>query len=282
MVKAINAQQPLIVPVAEGERLREWVIQEGGFVHPSLVVVDHAPCGCRGVVAGEAIEDVDALIAVPGNLNMTAQAACTQLQPMLAAGGAKSIERLGGILQLSVLLAHERSKGQSSYWHPYIAVLPQQPPNAWMMEEAELLAALQQLGPAAAGWGPAVLEARQTVDSQAAAVGREYGRILSGVDKVGMRWAMGQVLSRCFGAEGDLRLAPFIDVCNHHRYAASPRRYSADSSDCTYAVVSSSWQGQQRPLNVGDELYINYDPNTPPLPAFLSFGFVPEELMDST
>ncbi len=34
------------------QALRSWLASEGGYLHPSLVLVDVAPCGCRGVVAG--------------------------------------------------------------------------------------------------------------------------------------------------------------------------------------------------------------------------------------
>jgi len=39
-------------PAAE---LLHWATANGGMIHPALVVTDNAPCGCRGVVAGDDI-----------------------------------------------------------------------------------------------------------------------------------------------------------------------------------------------------------------------------------
>ena len=46
-----------------------------------------------------------------------------------------------------------------------------------------------------------------------------------------------------------------------------------------FVFVSSIWDDQPRPLVAGDELFISYMANTPPLTAFLNLGFVPEELL---
>ena len=46
-----------------------------------------------------------------------------------------------------------------------------------------------------------------------------------------------------------------------------------------FVFVSSIWDDQPKPLVAGDELFISYMANTPPLTAFLNLGFVPEELL---
>ena len=53
--------------------------------------------------------------------------------------------------QLAVLLAHEKAEGADSFYHPYIASLPEQAPCAWAMSDSELEEALQQIATTRAG-----------------------------------------------------------------------------------------------------------------------------------
>ena len=46
-----------------------------------------------------------------------------------------------------------------------------------------------------------------------------------------------------------------------------------------FVFVSSIWDDEPRPLAAGEELFISYMANTPPLTAFLNLGFVPDELL---
>lgn len=59
-----------------------------------------------------------------------------------------TMQDLDAVLPLALFLAHERNKGQDSFWQPYLALLPEQPGCAWLMPPAQLsdaLEAVQQL-----------------------------------------------------------------------------------------------------------------------------------------
>ena len=49
------------------------------------------------------------------------------------------------MLPLALFLAHERNKGDASFWQPYLALLPDQPGCAWLMQPEQLAEALQQV-----------------------------------------------------------------------------------------------------------------------------------------
>eukprot|EP00879_Flechtneria_rotunda_P003981 GHRR01004221.1.p1 GENE.GHRR01004221.1~~GHRR01004221.1.p1 ORF type:complete len:501 (+),score=211.42 GHRR01004221.1:164-1666(+) len=169
----------------QGQRLCHWVRQQGGYVHPSLQVVENAPCGCRGIVAVDSVclpeekqqqqaqqhTSTDSstqhmpLIAVPEELYMTSADALDilteamlsnassptegnaaqhqqtdvfqqpqqqQLQQQMQAQELSSkLSCLQPPLLLALLLAYECSKGPESFWQPYIAGLPDEPPCAW-------------------------------------------------------------------------------------------------------------------------------------------------------
>ena len=65
----------------QGARLRDWLLEAGGYVHESLLVVQQAPCGGgRGVVAArelgaEAVEGGAPLVLLPEDLVLTSEVA---------------------------------------------------------------------------------------------------------------------------------------------------------------------------------------------------------------
>ena len=57
----------------------------------------------------------------------------------------RCVQPLRAPLKLALLLAHERSKGVASRWHPYISMLAT-PPCSWALTETNLSAAVASLG----------------------------------------------------------------------------------------------------------------------------------------
>lgn len=53
------------------------------------------------------------------------------------------MQDLDAVLPLALFLAHERNKGQDSFWQPYLGLLPEQPGCAWLMAPAQLSKALK-------------------------------------------------------------------------------------------------------------------------------------------
>lgn len=53
------------------------------------------------------------------------------------------MQDLDAVLPLALFLAHERNKGQNSFWQPYLGLLPEQPGCAWLMPPAQLSEALK-------------------------------------------------------------------------------------------------------------------------------------------
>jgi len=294
--------------------LIEWVSKEGGFVDDRLKCVQQTPQSlCRGVLAVHSISEEELregapLIAVPEKCYLTSDHARQLLRSLK--GGASSntvhvpsmawVSASAGIglplttglsgpsssqqepstaFQVALLLAHERSvKGPASFWWPYIDSLPARPPNPWLMPDAELEAALAAVGPAAQEqWPKEVERARHAIHQQAEAAVRQYGKAL-GVDEQGVVWAAAQVLSRAFGSDTELGMAPLIDMCNHRAGADTPWG-SEDVDGQPVSCITSCHNGQPSELLAGDELFISYMARCSPLEAFLNFGFVPPELM---
>lgn len=55
--------------------------------------------------------------------------------------------------------------------------------------------------------------------------------------------------------------------------------YTGVNDGRQFVFVSSVWDDTPRPLKAGDEIFISYMANTPPVTALLNLGFVPEELV---
>lgn len=193
-------------------------------------------------MATEAISRSEAaqrpMIAVPEALLLTTEVATERLGPLLAEARQperrrrqpwwalgrqqqQDGDRLDPTLLLALLLATERGKGPASYWQPYIAALPEEPPCGWALGESDLAAALATLGRQADGWEPLVRAAAAAVQQQCDAAAGAYGPAL-GVTAADVRWALGQVVSRAFGSGDDLALLPLIDSCNHGQFADQP------------------------------------------------------------
>ncbi|GLC41194.1 hypothetical protein PLESTB_001528200 [Pleodorina starrii] len=280
-----DAVVPLPLPDVDAA-LRAWIQLHGGSVWNGLRVTDNAPCGCRGVIATAPLPAEAArtapLIVVPERLYMTSDDARQLLQPLEAKRFSLSFwrEDLPGAVQLAVLLAVERQRGDDSFWAPYVRSLPASPPCAWALTDAELSRALAALGPGTAGWERAVAAARRSVYQRAEQTVQRYGRHLPGeLSADDVVWAMGQVLSRSFGREPDVALAPYIDLCNHRHGAPRPGGFVDEQDGVSYAFVESSSFGEPRALLAGDEVYVSYiAAGGDPLSTFLNLGFVPPEL----
>jgi hypothetical protein len=173
---------------------------------------------CRGIVVRESVSKASAdrqpLIAVPEHLLLTTAAARERLGPVLSRASARrqgwwpvsqrQQEPPDPSLLLALLLAAERSKGPGSPWQPYIAALPSDIPCGWALSQDQLGAKLAALGSMAADWGPRVRAAADAVQGRVDAAAAAWGTEL-GVSAVDLRWALGHVVSRCFGS-GELWL----------------------------------------------------------------------------
>ena len=180
------------------------------------------------------------LVAIPESLLMTADAAQQRLGPALARQQQQAARRrpwwqllpplaqqqrrqLDPTLLLALLLASERRKGAASFWAPYIAALPEEVPCGWALAPDQLTAALGALGPQAAAWRAPVEAAAASVAQRCEAAAAAYGQELGGLGAEELRWALGQVVSRCFGAGADLALLPWLDLHNHRQHADAPQ-----------------------------------------------------------
>lgn len=277
MALSAGTTQPILLP--EISLLQSWLVENGGYVSPCLAVVDPGNYGCRGVVSvarvGLDVLQSEPLILVPEKLYLTSEYARERLNGFLLANSKPPLSHLEGAEQLAVILALERNKGLKSFWYPYINALPTLPPCGWQMPPQELHRELDKFGAAASTWPEKMAYLRSNIRHRATVVERTYGDLLR-ISADDFFWAIGQVLSRSFGAAQDLGLAPYIDLLNHKQGAHKPALVDVHGEP--YVYVTSSASDEPWELNVGDELCISYVTKTDPLLAFSNFGFVPPEL----
>lgn len=151
------------------------------------------------------------LVAVPERVLLTTQAARQAMgpaleraqarQPWWAAMARRQPQALDPTLLLALFLATERQKGAASAWWPYVAALSDDPPCGWALAPHQLDASLAALGSLAGGWAPRVHAAAAAVQQRCEAAAQSYGDEL-GVSAGDVRWALGHVVSRCFGSGG--------------------------------------------------------------------------------
>ena len=115
---------------------------------------------------------------------------------------------------------------QSPRW-PYIAALGPDLPCGWALPPPALAAALAGLGSLAHGWQPQVAAAAEAVQQRCEAAAAAYGPELGGLTAAEVRWALGHVASRCFGA-GEQRL----EGCGMRRLGRGPGHQAQGACRC--------------------------------------------------
>ncbi|KAL6745779.1 hypothetical protein V8C86DRAFT_2967048 [Haematococcus lacustris] len=281
---AAHAQQPAPTKTAP-ELLKAWVEQHSiGTLHSNLSIKAR-PAGGLGMFTEDPVQRGQVLVRVPHRLMMTAESACQDREygPLLAGGG--------GHRALVLHLLCERARGSTSFWAPYLALLPDQAdhPLAWGVSrlswlagsplQATLVARQQQVstGRLAAGW----------LGGWAAWPG-SGGEDLVSVGSV--TWAASSLLSRAFSLdmapdealEGDmssfgswqppapdvLALVPWADSLSHASQAGpeSCLRYCCDLQAASLSAHTA--------YQAGEEVFDSYGPGLSPSDLLLDFGFV--------
>eukprot|EP00210_Caulerpa_lentillifera_P002512 g2409.t1 len=261
----------------------EWLEHYGGYVNPSLTLAYSPTTGTRGLIANRRIIEDELkegpLIVVPDSVQITAEAAQLRLEPLLRVCHVPSLKSLTDELQTSLLLAFEKRKGKRSFWASYIETLPMTPSCGWLLPENELrveLAFLPSSVRAKQDWIEQAKRYSQLQRDDVQEVVDEYGEVLE-INHEDLLWALGQVHSRAYGKE--CALTPVIDLLNHNVNALPPLGYTEDKEDVPMTYVGSFLYGMPRPLERGDELFVNYNflSSVSSLDLFLHFGFVPME-----
>lgn len=115
----------------------KWCSENGAYL--GSVAIKDLPDGGYGLVAEENIEDSSQFLGIPMKLVMTTVAARkSKLGPLLRDD---PIMKSMSNVALSIFLILELSAGESSFWHPYISVLPESFNTVlyFSIEELELL-----------------------------------------------------------------------------------------------------------------------------------------------
>eukprot|EP00877_Chromochloris_zofingiensis_P013657 jgi/Chrzof1/8545/Cz03g15050.t1 len=266
--------------------LRQWIHENGGYVHKSLTLVNDAPCGTRGVMAAKPITltDLEAgpVISIPQSLQFSrvhAEQVITNCLPQAQQGmqAKAALSMLDGVQLLSAALAYEYQQGDTSFWYPYLQLLPSTAPSPSLLSPQQLQLDLQRYGARAANWGPAVAQHRDVMHTRAAAVAAAVGSILQGIDLDTVLWAMGLIQSRSLTSGSYSGLLPYIDLLNHSASARAPM-LQLDDNDALVMTVVPIRHDEAHCMIAGEELYIHYAGDFSPLEYYLKFGFVPDEM----
>mmetsp|Transcript_4967 Transcript_4967/g.11846 ORF Transcript_4967/g.11846 Transcript_4967/m.11846 type:complete len:341 (-) Transcript_4967:269-1291(-) len=302
------------------DRLVKAVIQEGGYVHPSIGILSPAPSGAsRGIgmvknVKPKIKSGRDMLMMVPYSYQMTRDLALSTLMeviPPMVLVDAPLLE-LDDSALLVLLLAHEYGLGKNSKFLAYIEFLP-----TWQESGGgcgyENVQDFRQLP---TGVEPEEIDMAQQYASRVSlGMTGDYGEYLAqdawpkewkDEPALALRWALCVVSSRATAANrraGDndsgtgVRLIPLVDLANHRKASGGFIELSgnerimyddfmdATSDDTGSFVVRSTWKcGTSRvDLEKGDEITVNYNlPGYQAVDWFVSLGFVPAELSSST
>eukprot|EP00741_Cyanophora_paradoxa_P004348 tig00000792_g4221.t1 len=191
-----------------------WFRSNGGRLHPALVIRAEGEGSSRGVFAKAPIQAGEELFHVPGGLMLNCdpdEVRAMRLPGTLAMApppGRSSGPFEAGLACAAVRLLRE-SLDNSSFWAPYIRVLPRSlevPLLEWTLEEVALLA---DGDPAAAA---ARLEAARAARAVAAELEADLPRLAPGAGGEGLGWALRVAATRAWETCAFLA----FDLANHH------------------------------------------------------------------
>jgi hypothetical protein len=134
---------------------------------------------------------------------------------------------------------------QGSFWQPYLASLPPQPPNPWLLQDhQQVLAAVepysQQLAEAKAGTAADWVAATAAEQQQQVIAAAEIKLLLGddlGISQADVLAALGQVTSRSLVSGSSSGMCPVIDLVNHNAAAGAPMLQLDDAEQLTMTVL---------------------------------------------
>lgn len=262
----------------------DWIRDAGGLVDERLTLGVGARSGVRGVITKEQIplSDVVAapLIVVPESLEVSGSRA----RAMLALPSeARTLDGLDDGALCVLWLASQRVRDAETFWSPYIATLPEEPPCAWWRHDHDK-----------SEWSEDVEMAAKYAERVARGLEGDYGKYL-GVDRDVLLWALGMVNSRSM-TSASTTMVPLLDLVNHDATASAftsfdsvaynanlrqtpylSERYARQVDGDDWALWSfDSDNRTPRPLDKSDELCANYlCPDYTDFDWWLNAGFVP-------
>jgi len=205
-----------------------WGVPGHSLVVANETMDDYEPSG-RGLLARREITQGQPLFSIPEELVMTKEKAKKTL------GSGLVTDDMDEFIALALLLIVERGKGDTSFWKPYLDIIPQDeelnPLFRWKDEEKALLKG-----------SPALVAAeslKQKLKDEFAYVSAniiaknpevfnnlpEYkaSKAKSKIDFELWEWAFAVLFSRaiCFPSTNDLALVPYADLLNHNSFCST-------------------------------------------------------------
>ncbi|CAN0022489.1 unnamed protein product, partial [Heterosigma akashiwo] len=247
----------------------QWFERKGGVL--TGVTLDYFGDMGRGLKATADIKEMDEVIFVPRSLTMTAERAEEDYPELV---GIQKELHTDEIITLYLLV--EKKRGILSWWHPYIAVLPDYIPvgNLFTQEEVALTEDVRVVA--------TVRRSRQDAE-RAFRLARPHLEALGagGATWEDWAWAAGVVSSRAITLQGYRMLAPAMDMIN---YSPQPVERESDQGK----LYTKYHRLQQEGLRVfadrafrpgdggGGQFFEDYGDN-PNSIYFEHHGFIPDE-----
>ncbi|CAM6007064.1 unnamed protein product [Sphagnum balticum] len=254
------------------EDLVQWVRQQGGRLLPAVHLQRQNVRGDLGLVATEAVQSGESLIALPPHILLSLPID----EPALAALAQRVPEKLWA-MKLGLKLLAERAK-KHSFWWPYIHKLPERFRMPVFFSGDEI----QQLQ-----YPPIIHQVKKRCEFLLQFAAEDIPNIIRDrgndkhpfggqqVDASALGWAMAAVSSRAFcvkqsGESGCPSLLPLVDMCNH---SFTPTARLVQHHTSSAQLLPFLEVVAQQDLERGDALLLDYGPLSNDI-LLLDYGFV--------
>lgn len=207
------------------ERLRQWCVEQGAYVHRDIWVTRLSSAAYRGIVAVRDIERNDVLVSIPASILIGKESALRDAEVAALAAHAACVT---DAQLVAIHLLRECSKGSKSFWYPYIKTLPRSYTTACSLTDDEI-SQLQV---------PVAQRAIFSAKEEAVSSYTLGYAILSNIKSMNKKfkslkawtWALSTLSSRTMYMEGDTVgvLTPYGDL---HNYGCPPPPFTLNIGD---------------------------------------------------
>ncbi|WP_281557477.1 SET domain-containing protein [Thalassomonas sp. RHCl1] len=234
--------------------LLEWLMTAG--IDCSVMRINDLNNGERQLVATRTIHAGEKLLTLPrSHLMSVGLARQSDIGEKLAQAGGKE-----GHALLSAYLLQENNR-ENSFWAPYLEMLPTHFNHIPLFYSTDMLSQLQ---------GSPVIE---MILMRRFTLEQDYHRLrelpeMKDVTLVQYMWARTAINSRCFTLNGEVVLAPLLDMANH---MSSPNSLWQQNKEKNALVLVS-----QDNIAAGEEITVSYGRKSNRR-LFASYGFVHDD-----
>lgn len=273
-----NAKQAQSPAAVKSTAFEEWLRENGMYLselatwgrakHPLAIAnetIDDGENSGRGLIAIKGVVQGESIFEIPFDIVITKERALQEIQALP--------EEVDEYIAIATLLIQERAKGSSSFWAPYLDVLPVDeeliPLFRWSAEDIAVLEGSPCIAAAESLRAKLKKEFRDAEEQIFEPNRDQFPEDVFTI--AAWEWAFAILFSRAImlTAEQRIALVPYADLLNHNPFCSTYIDvHTKTLSDVKYVTLYTD-----RPYSKMDQVFVTYGPKSNG-ELLLLYGFI--------